>query len=188
MLHELVSTDRHGHRRPARWTRVVTSGCLIALLGMAAVVNSPSARADTPQPEPIAVAAENVADPVAISGPAVSGTAISGSAISLATHLLSLVYPSVILQGLALTVVPVDQLWAFNQIISHESSWNVFAVNPSSGAYGLPQALPAWKMGSEAPDWLFNPLTQIRWAYKYMNDRYGSPNAAWDFWQEHHWY
>ncbi|KAA0025031.1 hypothetical protein FOY51_00565 [Antrihabitans cavernicola] len=64
----------------------------------------------------------------------------------------------------------------------------MFALNPSSGAYGLAQALPAGKMGDTGPDWLINPLTQIRWAYQYMNDRYGSPNAAWAFWQANHWY
>lgn len=92
------------------------------------------------------------------------------------------------LKALALTVVPLDQFWAFDAIITRESSWQVFAVNPSSGAYGLAQALPADKMFSEGPDWLFNPHTQLRWAYRYMVARYGSPAAAWDFWQAHHWY
>ncbi|NUS42143.1 MAG: transglycosylase SLT domain-containing protein [Mycobacteriaceae bacterium] len=98
------------------------------------------------------------------------------------------VYPPLLLKGLAFLVVPPDQMAAFTAIISRESSWNVFAVNPSSGAYGLAQALPAEKMSAEGVDWFFNPLTQLRWAYKYMNKRYGSPNAAWDFWQQHHWY
>ncbi|MFF2557925.1 transglycosylase SLT domain-containing protein [Nocardia sp. NPDC058058] len=100
----------------------------------------------------------------------------------------SWVFPRPALKAMALSIVPLDQFGAFDQIISHESSWRVFAVNPASGAYGLAQALPAHKMGAEGPDWIFNPLTQLRWAYKYMNERYGSPMAAWAFWQEHNWY
>ncbi|MCM6778081.1 transglycosylase SLT domain-containing protein [Nocardia sp. CDC159] len=85
-------------------------------------------------------------------------------------------------------IVPPDQFDAFDNIITRESGWNTFAVNPSSGAYGLPQALPPHKMASHGLDWPYNPVTQIRWAYDYMNKRYGSPNAAWAFWQAHGWY
>jgi hypothetical protein len=91
-------------------------------------------------------------------------------------------------QTIARVIVPPNQFESFDQIITHESSWNMFAINPASGAYGLPQALPAYKMFSAGVDWPFNPVTQIRWAYEYMNQRYGSPNAAWVFWQAHHWY
>ncbi len=91
-------------------------------------------------------------------------------------------------KAIAAQIVPANQLASFNQIISHESSWNVTAVNPSSGAYGLAQALPGSKMASAGADWRTNPTTQIKWALDYMNTRYGSPNAAWAFWQTHHWY
>jgi LysM repeat protein len=89
------------------------------------------------------------------------------------------------LQALAASIVPADQLYAFDQIISHESGWNVTATNPSSGAYGLPQALPGNKMASAGADWQTNPATQLKWALQYMNQTYGSPNAAWAFWQTH---
>ncbi|MGW3043038.1 aggregation-promoting factor C-terminal-like domain-containing protein [Kitasatospora sp. NPDC001159] len=91
-------------------------------------------------------------------------------------------------QAIAARMVPADQLASFSQIISHESGWNVTATNPSSGSYGLGQALPASKMASAGADWKTNPATQIKWALNYMNTRYGSPNAAWAFWQTHHWY
>ncbi|MEE1822498.1 transglycosylase SLT domain-containing protein [Streptomyces sp. BE20] len=91
-------------------------------------------------------------------------------------------------QAIAAQIVPAGQLAAFKQIISHESSWNVTATNPSSGAYGLAQALPGSKMATHGSDWKTNPTTQIKWALDYMNTRYGSPNAAWSFWQTHHWY
>ncbi len=91
-------------------------------------------------------------------------------------------------QALAAQIVPADQLASFSQIISHESGWNVTATNPSSGSYGLGQALPASKMASAGADWKTNPSTQIKWSLDYMNTRYGSPNAAWNFWQANHWY
>ncbi|MFJ4093254.1 transglycosylase SLT domain-containing protein [Kitasatospora sp. NPDC089913] len=91
-------------------------------------------------------------------------------------------------QAIAAQIVPANQLSSFSQIIAHESSWNVTATNPSSGAYGLAQALPGSKMATHGSDWKTNATTQIRWALDYMNSRYGSPNAAWTFWQNHHWY
>ncbi|MFC5911009.1 transglycosylase SLT domain-containing protein [Streptacidiphilus monticola] len=91
-------------------------------------------------------------------------------------------------QQIAAQIVPADQLASFSEIISHESGWNVYATNPSSGAYGLGQALPGSKMASAGADWRTNPATQIRWALDYMNQTYGSPNAAWAFWQAHNWY
>ena len=91
-------------------------------------------------------------------------------------------------KALARAIVPPDQFDAFDQVITHESSWNTFAVNPVSGAYGLGQALPAQRMFTHGLDWAYNPVTQIHWAYDYMCRRYGSPDGAWAFWQRHHWY
>ena len=47
-------------------------------------------------------------------------------------------------------------------------SWNVYADNPSSSAYGIPQALPGSKMSSAGADWATNPVTQIRWGLGYI--------------------
>ncbi|MHA6758464.1 aggregation-promoting factor C-terminal-like domain-containing protein [Streptacidiphilus sp. PAMC 29251] len=91
-------------------------------------------------------------------------------------------------QSIAAQIVPADQLASFDEIISHESGWDVTATNPSSGAYGLPQSLPGDKMASAGADWQTNPATQIRWALDYMNTTYGSPNQAWAFWQANSWY
>jgi hypothetical protein len=71
---------------------------------------------------------------------------------------------------------------------NHESNWNQYAQNPSSGSYGIPQALPAEKMASVAADWRTNPATQIRWGLGYIKGRYGSPSQAWAFWQANSWY
>jgi murein DD-endopeptidase MepM/ murein hydrolase activator NlpD len=76
----------------------------------------------------------------------------------------------------------------FNNIIIRESMWDIDATNPSSGAYGIPQALPGSKMASAGSDWRTNPATQIIWAVGYMEDRYGSPCAAWTFKRANGWY
>ena len=73
-------------------------------------------------------------------------------------------------------------------IISHESGWNYQAVNRSSGAYGLPQSLPAGKLASAGADWRDNPVTQLRWANNYAVGRYGSWDAAYHFWTVNHWW
>lgn len=69
-----------------------------------------------------------------------------------------------------------------------ESGWNVYASNPSSGAYGIPQALPGSKMASAGPDWQSNAATQIRWGLGYIKATYGSPCAAWSHEQSTGWY
>lgn len=91
-------------------------------------------------------------------------------------------------QSMARQMVPGGQFQCFSNIVNHESTWNYKATNPSSGAYGLVQALPASKMSSAGADWRTNPATQIKWGLNYMNERYGSPCGAWDFWQANHYY
>ncbi|PZH04660.1 hypothetical protein C1I97_19230 [Streptomyces sp. NTH33] len=91
-------------------------------------------------------------------------------------------------QAMARSMVPADQFQCFSNIVNHESTWNYRAVNASSGAYGLVQALPGSKMASAGADWQTNPATQIKWGLNYMNGRYGSPCGAWSFWQANHWY
>ncbi|MEU3658265.1 transglycosylase SLT domain-containing protein [Streptomyces sp. NPDC032940] len=92
------------------------------------------------------------------------------------------------IQAMARQMVPSGQFQCFSNIVDHESSWNYRAVNASSGAYGLFQALPAGKYASAGADWQTNPATQIKWGLNYMDSRYGSPCDAWAFWQNNHWY
>ena len=73
-------------------------------------------------------------------------------------------------------------LWA------KESGWNHHAMNKSSGAYGIPQALPGNKMASAGEDWATNPATQISWGLGYIEARYGTPCAAWSHSQQKNWY
>ncbi|MFD4503833.1 NlpC/P60 family protein [Streptomyces sp. NPDC058457] len=74
------------------------------------------------------------------------------------------------------------------EIITRESGWRTTATNPTSGAYGLAQAVPGSKMARYGGDWRTDPATQLRWMRSYVTARYGSACAAWAFWQTHHWY
>ncbi|MEV7387749.1 MULTISPECIES: transglycosylase SLT domain-containing protein [unclassified Streptomyces] len=91
-------------------------------------------------------------------------------------------------QAMAKQMVASGQYQCFSDIVNTESSWNYQAVNASSGAYGLVQALPGSKMSSAGADWQTNPATQIKWGLNYMNSRYGSPCAAWQFHLANGWY
>jgi hypothetical protein len=75
-----------------------------------------------------------------------------------------------------------DPLWA------GESGWSVTASNPSTGAYGIPQAMPASKMASAGPNWRTSAATQIRWGLDYIKSTYGSPCAAWSHEEADGWY
>ncbi|GAA0945759.1 lytic transglycosylase domain-containing protein [Actinocorallia libanotica] len=75
-----------------------------------------------------------------------------------------------------------ERLW------TRESGWNHLARNPSSGAHGIPQALPGSKMGGIAADWRTNPETQIKWGLRYIKGRYGTPCAAWAHFGASGWY
>jgi len=75
-----------------------------------------------------------------------------------------------------------EPLWA------GESGWSLTASNPSSGAYGIPQALPGSKMASAGADWQTSAATQIRWGLGYIKGTYGSPCAAWSHEQADSWY
>lgn len=79
-------------------------------------------------------------------------------------------------------LTPLIYLW------NRESGWNPSSHNKSSGAHGIPQALPGSKMASEGSDYYTNPEPQIRWGLKYIRSRYGSPSAAWAHFQSSGWY
>lgn len=77
---------------------------------------------------------------------------------------------------------------AWNSVAMAESGWNQYARNPSSGAYGIPQALPPSKMGAAANPPQSNPAAQIRWMISYIESVYGDPIRAWAHEQSFHWY
>lgn len=69
-------------------------------------------------------------------------------------------------------------------VINSESGCNPNAVNASSGACGVGQALPCSKMGCAMGD----GYCQMRWMQSYVMGRYGSWSAAAAFWRSHSWY
>jgi len=81
-----------------------------------------------------------------------------------------------------------DQFSCLDSIYSSESGWNIHADNPTSSAYGIPQALPGSKMASAGSNWQNDAATQIRWGLGYIKGRYGSPCGALGFRQAHGWY
>jgi hypothetical protein len=102
------------------------------------------------------------------------------------------VVPSGDIQGYAkervCQVFGCDQWDAFYFIIFQESRWNYLAINPSSGAGGLCQALPFSKMASAGADYKSNPNTQINWCITYITERYKDPIGAKIFWNGHNWF
>ena len=80
-----------------------------------------------------------------------------------------------------------DQFQCLNSLWNKESGWNYEAYN-SSGATGIPQALPGDKMATVADDWATNATTQITWGLGYISSVYGTPCSAWGHSQSTNWY
>jgi hypothetical protein len=81
-----------------------------------------------------------------------------------------------------------DQYNCLVSLWNRESGWNVYAMNSSSGAYGIPQALPGSKMSTAGADWATNPATQVAWGLSYVEGRYATPCGAWAHSENNGWY
>jgi hypothetical protein len=81
-----------------------------------------------------------------------------------------------------------DQFQCLDQLWTKESGWNYLAVNSSSGATGIPQALPGDKMATAGSDWATNAATQVAWGLGYIASAYGTPCSAWGHSQSVNWY
>jgi len=81
-----------------------------------------------------------------------------------------------------------SQFSCLNSLWNKESRWNYRAQNPSSGAYGIAQALPPSKMASAGGDYMTNPATQIKWGLSYIKGRYTNPCGAWNHSENTGWY
>ncbi len=75
-----------------------------------------------------------------------------------------------------------DELWI------SESDWDASADNPTSTAYGIPQALTGGTHDNLPSDYMTNPVSQIRWGLQYIRDSYGTACSAWEFKQANQWY
>jgi flagellar biosynthesis GTPase FlhF len=81
-----------------------------------------------------------------------------------------------------------SQFSCLEKLWNKESRWRVDADNPTSSAYGIPQALPGNRMAAYGSDWRTNPVTQIKWGLDYIENTYGSPCSAWGHSQAKGWY
>ncbi len=70
-------------------------------------------------------------------------------------------------------------------IVTKESTWNPSAVNKSSGACGLAQALPCAKTGCASYS---DPVCALKWQYSYVKAIYGGYAGAYAFWTKNRWY
>lgn len=75
-----------------------------------------------------------------------------------------------------------------NKLWQKESGWSYTAYNASSGATGIPQALPGSKMATAGSDWKTNAATQVAWGLDYIDRAYGSPCSAWSHSVSMNWY
>lgn len=71
---------------------------------------------------------------------------------------------------------------------TRESHWRWNAENKSSGAYGIPQSLPANKMASAGANWHEDASIQITWGINYIKSKYGNPSEAWKHSEKFGWY
>jgi hypothetical protein len=91
-------------------------------------------------------------------------------------------------QALAAKGMGDDQFECLVQLWTRESGWRIDAENASSGAYGIPQALPGDKMATAGGDWQTNAVTQINWGLGYVLGRYSTPCGAWGHETSAGWY
>lgn len=99
-----------------------------------------------------------------------SGPAASGSAAAA--------------QAFARSILPAGWSWPdLLALWNQESGWNDNAVNPGSGAYGIPQSL-----GHGHPYNLGDYANQIRWGIAYISGRYGDSQNAWAHEVANNWY
>lgn len=133
--------------------------------------------ADSATPSPAPTQAAPAAKPLHVQSRTSVSAAISGG------------NPRTMAQALAATYSWTGNQWTcLDKLWTHESKYQTTVRNPSSGAYGIPQALPASKMSSAGDDWRTNPVTQIVWGLGYIQNRYGSPCDAWSYWLRHNSY
>jgi len=160
----------------------------LVLLGLLAVAT----RARTPDPGPAVLELPGDEPPAVVAlladGWEVSRAAVPATLIDLATR-RDCEDPQTIAAALLPTFgFSSDQMSCLVALWMGESGWRVNAENASSGAYGIPQSLPASKMATVGADYRTNPVTQIKWGLGYIRSSYGSPCGAYDFKQGHGWY
>jgi hypothetical protein len=138
-----------------------------------------------------AKAAAKAAKARADAAKAAKATAAANAAV--ATHAATVSTPSGTPQQIAQQMLGQfgwsgSQFSCLQPLWQQESRWSVTAENASSGAYGIPQALPGSQMASAGGNWQTSAATQIKWGLTYIQSRYGSPCGAEAHEQSAGWY
>ena len=140
-----------------------------------------------------AAAAKAAADAAAAEAAKAEESASSSSPSSASVPSVDVNVDPASAQGIARSMMASNYGWGDDQfsclvsLWNRESGWRVNAAN-SSGAYGIPQALPGSKMASAGADWETNPATQIAWGLGYISGRYSNPCGAWAHSESSGWY
>jgi hypothetical protein len=79
-----------------------------------------------------------------------------------------------------------SQFSCLDSLYVSESNWRIDADNPTSSAYGIPQALT--QLHDLPADYMTSAESQIRWGLGYIQDTYGTPCNAWSFKTANNWY
>ncbi|HEV7950478.1 MAG TPA: lytic transglycosylase domain-containing protein [Glaciihabitans sp.] len=168
---------------PAEWVVATDTQSVVVADGVAASTGRDSyeiTEPPPPPPPPVVVAATPVAVKSSGGGGSAAapaaGTPDPGSAKAIAQAMLNE-------RGM-----DSSQYNCLVSLWNKESGWNMYAQNKSSGAYGIPQALPGNKMASAGADWASNASTQISWGLGYIAGRYQTPCGAWTHSQAKGWY
>jgi len=151
----------------------------LGLLGGVAAQQIPAGAGDV---DPVTVVGAQPATlPIAVASPAAPVPAVVLPAIAGTPRQMA--YAIAVRAGL-----DAAQWSCLSQLWQQESKFQTVARNVRSGAYGIPQALPASRMASAGTDWRTNPATQIRWGLSYIQTRYGTACTAWTHWKRDRWY
>ena len=181
-----LSRKPASNRKPARFTLAV-AGTAIAMAATAAATAAAAA--------PAAFAASAAARPVSAAS-TIQGSTIQGGTATLDGFARPLLMAArhrtprqIAWRMLTRKHWSAEYQYPYlRRLWDRESSWNIYAENPYSGAYGIPQAVPGSKMSSAGPDWENSARTQIRWGLDYIRERYNSPRRAWLNEEAYGWY
>ncbi len=200
-----MSVTEFSYHHPVAYRRMLGLSCLaLAACGVGSLLPAPSISAlqfpslETSLPEH--QAAQPIAKPTSLTSTAIrlnvarlpgkDGSAATTATTTTAAVIISPIAGNVDLGGdLRALGRDMNALrfgethWpALNALWTRESNWNSAARNRSSGACGIPQALPCSKITD------MSPQGQIAWGLSYIQARYGNPSNAWQHFQRYHWY
>jgi len=164
----------------------IAAGVILAWSGIENASIAATLRSVTAGQKPAADTGDEALDPAASSATAGTATAAGNTGASSAGAAANQATARLLAAPYGWST---GQQWAdLVSLWNQESGWSTTAENPQSGAYGIPQALPASKMGALANPPTNSATAQIAWGLSYISQTYGSPSAAWAHEESEGWY